>query len=52
MMNPIVDNYLKKAKNWKLEMEALGAILFRVQLKKKLNGGSPCKRNKKKNFLI
>ena len=33
MTNPIVDNYLKKAKNWKLEMEALRAILLSAPLK-------------------
>ena len=52
MTNPIVDNYLKKAKNWKLEMEALRAILLSAPLEEEFKWGKPCYAYQEKNLFI
>jgi len=52
MMNPLVDAYLKKAKNWKLEMEALRAILLSAPLKEELKWGKPCYAYQETNLFI
>ena len=52
MMNPLVDAYLKKAKNWKLEMETLRAILLSAPLKEELKWGKPCYAYQETNLFI
>ena len=52
MTNPIVDNYLKKAKNWKLEMEALRAILLSAPLEEEFKWGKPCYAYQETNLFI
>jgi uncharacterized protein YdeI (YjbR/CyaY-like superfamily) len=41
-MNPKVDAYLSKAKNWREEIEKLRAILLGCHLTEELKWGIPC----------
>jgi uncharacterized protein YdeI (YjbR/CyaY-like superfamily) len=51
-MNPLVDSYLKKAKNWKLEMETLRTLLLEAKLEEALKWGKPCYAYQETNLFI
>jgi len=51
-MNPLVDSYLKKAKNWKLEMETLRTLLLEAKLEEALKWGKPCYAYESTNLFI
>ncbi len=51
-MNPEVDIFLSKAKNWQEEMKALRAILLECGLSEKLKWGKPCYMFQKNNIVI
>jgi uncharacterized protein YdeI (YjbR/CyaY-like superfamily) len=51
-MNPMVDSYLKKAANWREEMEQLRKIMLDCQLSEELKWGKPCYAFENKNIAI
>jgi uncharacterized protein YdeI (YjbR/CyaY-like superfamily) len=51
-MNPKVDDYLKKAKNWRAEFEKLRMIILRCGLVEELKWGQPCYTLQGSNLLI
>ena len=51
-MNPKVDAYLKKAKKWREEIEALRAILLDTSLTEELKWGKPCYTLQGSNVVI
>ena len=51
-MNPKVDEFLRKAKKWPEEMEALRAIISRCGLTEELKWGKPCYSLGDSNLLI
>ena len=51
-MNPQVDNYLAKAKNWPKEMTALRKLLLDCGLTEELKWGKPCYTFQEKNIVV
>lgn len=51
-MNPKVDVYLSKAKNWQEEMEKLRIIILDCHLTEELKWGKPCYTFQKSNIVI
>ena len=51
-MNPKVDAFLNRAKNWKAEFEQLRAIVLDCGLTEELKWGCPCYTLGKKNIVI
>jgi uncharacterized protein YdeI (YjbR/CyaY-like superfamily) len=51
-MNPKVDVYLSKAKNWQKEMEKLRTIILDCGLTEELKWGKPCYSFQKSNIVI
>ena len=51
-MNPKVDAFLSRAKNWKAEFEQLRAIVLDCGLTEELKWGCPCYTLGKKNIVI
>jgi uncharacterized protein YdeI (YjbR/CyaY-like superfamily) len=52
MMNPKVDFYFSKAKNWKKEIEKLRMIILDCGLTEELKWGVPCYTFQKKNVVL
>ena len=51
-MNPKVDKYLSKAKQWRAEMQKLRMIILNCQLTEELKWGKPCYTVQKSNIII
>jgi len=51
-MNPKVDAYLSRAKNWQEEFEKLRMIILDCQLTEELKWGVPCYRFEKRNIVL
>jgi uncharacterized protein YdeI (YjbR/CyaY-like superfamily) len=51
-MNPKVDGYLRKAKQWQAELEKLRMIILDCQLTEELKWGKPCYTFQKSNIVI
>src|SRR4029077_10614323 len=51
-MNPKVEGYLRKSKEWQEEMEKLRSILLACQLTEELKWGKPCYTFQKSNVVI
>jgi uncharacterized protein YdeI (YjbR/CyaY-like superfamily) len=51
-MNPKVDGYLRKAKQWQAELEKLRMIILDCQLTEELKWGKPCYTFRKSNIVI
>ena len=51
-MNPKVDFYFKKAKNWQKEVERLRKIILGCQLTEELKWGVPCYTFEKRNIVL
>jgi len=51
-MNPKVDFYFKKAKNWQKELERLRKIILGCQLTEELKWGVPCYTFEKRNIVL
>jgi uncharacterized protein YdeI (YjbR/CyaY-like superfamily) len=51
-MNPKVDEYLRKAKKWRGEMEKLRMIILDCQLTEELKWGKPCYTFQESNVVI
>src|SRR5271170_8035043 len=51
-MNPKVDFYFKKAKNWQEEFEALRLIILNCGLTEELKWGCPCYTFQKSNIVL
>jgi uncharacterized protein YdeI (YjbR/CyaY-like superfamily) len=51
-MNPKVDFFFKKAKNWQKEYEELRMIALSTGLKEELKWGCPCYTSDKKNIVL
>ena len=51
-MNPKVDKYLARAKNWRKEVEALRAIVLECKLEEDLKWGVPCYSIEKSNIVL
>jgi len=51
-MNPNVDFFFKKAKNWQKEFEKLRAIILDCGLTEELKWGQPCYMFEKKNIVL
>jgi uncharacterized protein YdeI (YjbR/CyaY-like superfamily) len=52
MMNPKVDFYFTKSKNWQQELETLRKIILEVELTEELKWGVPCYTFQKNNILL
>ncbi len=52
MMNPKVDAYLSRAKNWREEMEQLRAIVLDCGLTEELKWGEPCYTSENRNIVL
>ena len=52
VMNPKIDKFLSKAKNWQQEMEKLRTIVLDCGLDEKLKWGKPCYSYQEKNIVI
>jgi uncharacterized protein YdeI (YjbR/CyaY-like superfamily) len=51
-MNPKVDFYFTKSKNWQQELETLRKIILEVELTEELKWGVPCYTFQKNNILL
>ena len=51
-MNPGVDEFLKKVKNWKPELTALRKILLTTKLEEEVKWGVPCYTYDSKNIVL
>lgn len=51
-MNPKVDSYIRKARQWQAEFEALRAILLKAPLTEELKWGQPCYTYEGRNVAI
>ena len=51
-MNPKVDFYFSKAKNWKEELEKLREIILECALTEELKWGVPCYTSQKSNIVL
>jgi uncharacterized protein YdeI (YjbR/CyaY-like superfamily) len=51
-MNPEVDGYLSKAKQWREEVKKLRMIILGCQLTEELKWGKPCYTFQKSNIVI
>jgi uncharacterized protein YdeI (YjbR/CyaY-like superfamily) len=51
-MNPAVDFFFSKAKNWQKEVEKLRMIVLDCQLSEELKWGVPCYRFQKSNIVL
>ncbi|MEN9977415.1 MAG: hypothetical protein RLZZ569_40 [Bacteroidota bacterium] len=51
-MNPKIDEYINKAKQWQEEMELLRSILLSCQLTEELKWGVPCYTFQKSNVVL
>jgi len=51
-MNPKVDFYFEKAKNWQEEIKKLRTIILDCHLNEELKWGSPCYTFEKKNIVL
>lgn len=51
-MNPAVDAFIEKAKNWPKELKALRTIMLQSELTEELKWGAPCYTFGKSNILI
>ncbi|HEY2083075.1 MAG TPA: DUF1801 domain-containing protein, partial [Verrucomicrobiae bacterium] len=51
-MNPKVDGFLSKAKEWRSEFKKLRMILLDCQLTEELKWGKPCYTFQKSNIVI
>lgn len=51
-MNPKVDAYIRKARQWQAEFEALRAILLKTPLAEELKWGQPCYTYEGRNVVI
>src|ERR1700737_345288 len=51
-MNPKVEGYLRKSKNWQEELEKLRIIILDCQLNEELKWGKPCSPFQKKNIVV
>lgn len=51
-MNPKVDAYVSKAKNWKEEIEQLRSIVLECPLKEELKWGNPCYTHEDTNIVL
>ncbi|RXZ81575.1 hypothetical protein EBB07_14410 [Paenibacillaceae bacterium] len=51
-MNPKVDEYLSKAKQWQKEFEKLRMIILDCELTEELKWGNPCYTSQKKNIVL
>ncbi len=52
LMNPKVDAFLAKAKNWRQESEELRSIILECGLTEELKWGQPCYTNQGKNIVL
>jgi uncharacterized protein YdeI (YjbR/CyaY-like superfamily) len=52
MMNPKVDFYFNKSKNWQQELKTLRKIILEVELVEELKWGVPCYTFQKNNILL
>lgn len=52
ILNPKVDEYLSKAKNWREEFEKLRKIILDCELTEELKWGVPCYTFQKKNIVL
>lgn len=51
-MNPKIDEYINRAKNWKEEMSQLRQILLECGLTEELKWGNPCYMHGKSNLIM
>jgi len=51
-MNPKVDGYVRKSKNWRQQLEKLRAIVLDCELTEELKWGTPCYTFQKSNIVL
>ena len=52
MMNPKVDEFISRAKNWQIEIERIRAIVLECQLQEEFKWQAPCYTFRGNNLAI